>query len=65
MSLMSSRCCTSKRLPLCRYKYRILFVHSFKEKSQFSKSDKNETDIKQPDTKTTISIVLGFFIFIF
>ena len=35
-------------------KSRILFVHSFKEKSQFSKSDKNEIDIKQPDTKITI-----------
>ena len=32
------RCCTSKRLPLCKYKSRILFVHSFKEKCQFSKS---------------------------
>ena len=31
----------------------IFTILNFKEKSQFSKSDQNETDVKQPD-KTTI-----------
>ena len=41
---------------ILKFKSLILFVHSFKEKSQFSKSYKNETDIKQPNCNTKITI---------
>ena len=40
-------------LALCKYKFRLLFVFSFKSETLIIQSDQNEAYVKQPDTTTT------------